>query len=140
MTDPTQAFPTFRYYYLNPGSFGVQEAAAVDNVTTTSSTDVLLNDMTITPGNGYYMVEFQGTFMTDAVGDETVSLALYVNGVVKPSSRVTQTYTKNRKYVLGLQGYVEDLQDDQAVEVRWNTTGGTLNCYERSLIIHRINR
>ena len=111
-------------------------AAAVDDDTTISATDVLVDSMTLTPGAGTYLVWFSGSIEHSA-NNEDITGSIYVGGVLDTDSErlwhrggaqaaiVTSHISPGKVVVNG----------SQAIEGRWRTTDATATMHQRSLII-----
>jgi hypothetical protein len=117
----------------------ITEASATADDTTTSPTDVLMADMTVTPGAGDYMVWFS-TSVEDSAANGVVGVSLYINGV--QVARTERTY-QNAQHgptttPLAFQTAVTGVLDAQAVEVRWRTDSGTATAHQRTLTVLRV--
>lgn len=116
------------------------EATAIANTTTTSTTDVLTNAMTLTPPAGTYMVLFSGS-VTNTAGSAQVSTSIYSGGVqVASSERVYQNV------IFGADTdapfccvAIVTVNGAQAIEGRWRVSGGTGTMFQRSLQIFEVH-
>jgi hypothetical protein len=102
----------------------VTSVSATGNVTTTSTTDVLLTGMTITPGAGNYLVMFSCQQQNNVAASSNI-FSIYVNGVqVAASSRQDRITTATINQAVALQTYVVGVLAGQVIEVRWRVPGG----------------
>lgn len=120
------------------------ETTQTSNTTTSSTSDVLMNSMTVTPAAGTYFIWFSTTVTCPSLA-ATVTATLYVGG-----SAVTHTerhFQVSITGVLGLGGTsdgvlafqdVAAVNGSQAIEVRWRTSTGTATAFQRSLHILRL--
>ncbi len=117
------------------------QASATAETTTTSSTDVLVSGMEMTPGAGDYIVWFSSSFEA-AAADTYQHLSLYADGVKIPASaRVFRTEGSIPATAANAvtHAYITGLGAGQKIEARWRTTGSTAKMYERSLIAMKIS-
>lgn len=108
-----------------------------DNVSTTSSSYVLMPDMTITPGPGTWFVTFSakadGTDM-----DQDMRYALHIDAVIILHTERKQNLASS--FPSNLEEDKIDTQDTvtlaagEAINVRFKTDSGTFNVHARSLI------
>lgn len=73
------------------------QATATDDITTSSTTDVVATGMTLTPPAGTYLVWFSGsgTIDTDQNSPEAVFCSIYSNGTQIPSSEERYASSSN---------------------------------------------
>ncbi len=115
------------------------QASATGDTTTTSTSDVLVNSMTITPGAGDYHIWFSGSVEAAATSYQYVSL--YVNGV-----QLTHTERQIRtegsipatSFPVATHASVTGVGAGQAIEVRWRTSASTATMHERTLVVSKI--
>lgn len=112
------------------------------NLTTTSTTDVLMTGITTTPVAGTYIVWFSN-WLTHSNGNAIITQTMYVGGVAKADSirasipfvgalsAVTQDITAAMQGVITVNG-------SQAVEIRWKTSTGTGTAHNGNLTLLRI--
>lgn len=119
------------------------EVSATADTTTTSTTDVLMNTMTITPVSGTYMVLFSST-VDHSAQSVAVVVSIYVGGsliansVRSPIPRfngvgaitLTPSVVTNGKVVVN---------GSQAIEIRWKTASGTATAHQRTMDIWRVS-
>lgn len=114
------------------------EATATANATTTSGTDALINSMTLTLTAGTYLFMFSAGIQSSNAG-AVITTSFYVGGsqradsvrAIAPFDGGTLSALTGRCGV-SIQGVIT-VNGSQAVEVRWNTTGGTATCGPRTL-------
>ncbi len=128
---------------LNPATTMVTGAGS--NVTTTSTTDVLMTGMTITPAAGTYQVNFV-TSVTHGTADASVSISIYSGGSILAAStmlaipKVSSSFGAPVAATLNHTTMGEvTVNGAQAIEIRWKTSAGTATSVSnRMLLIHRI--
>lgn len=112
-------------------------------VTTTSSTDSLLNGMTITPAAGTYLILFNSDIDSNAAG-AAISVSVYIGG--------TQVASTLRKIIpfdggalsagdargIAATQHIATVNGSQAIEIRWSISSGTASAANRSLITLRV--
>lgn len=119
------------------------EVSFSSNLTVTSTTDVLMTGMTITPVAGTYMVWFS-TWLTHSNGNATITMSLYVGGVQKADSiRVAIPF------VGALSAITQDMplatnalvtvNGSQAIAIDWRTSTGTATAHHGTLNILRVS-
>ncbi|HCM51544.1 TPA: hypothetical protein DIS56_00170 [Candidatus Saccharibacteria bacterium] len=120
-------------------SADVSQATATADATTTSATDVLLDNMTYTPGAGDYVA----IFSTSGVGPSGAVLAfsIYVGGT--KVAHTERAYTMepsipNTEFVPFIAAKVSPTAG-QAVEVKWSRQAGsgTITAHERTLTLYK---
>jgi len=127
--------PEYAELVVNPAPAIIAEAT--DTVETFSDTDVLMPDMTITPGAGKYLVIGSAMFRTTN-GAGFAYLSIYSNG--------TQVAASER-YVTGTATFFEcsslalvTVADSQDIEVRWRDSGpGNAEANNRQLLVHEVS-
>jgi pectin methylesterase-like acyl-CoA thioesterase len=117
-----------------------QEASATANTTTTSTTDVTLNSMSITAGvAGTYLVNCS-TSVTHGTNGAVTTLSIYANGVQNASSSravIARAGNNNFQHMLGTFAIVT-VTAGQVIDARWRTSAGTATAQVRSINILRI--
>lgn len=112
-------------------------AEATADTTTTSTTDVLVAGMTLTPAAGTYKVSFTSSVEVTVAGATTFP-SIYVAGVQEASS---EREIQRTGFLGGLlsQGFaceaIVTVNGSQAIEGRIRTTAGTATIHERTLTI-----
>ena len=117
-----------------------QASATADTPGETSPTDVLVPDMTLTPGAGDYLVWFSGSLVADT-GDSTQHVSLYVNGSqVAHTERqsVLESSIVNTPLPVGFQAKVTGVGALDDIEVMWRTSAGTATMHQRTLVVQKI--
>lgn len=126
----------------NPVTSNYSQATATADTTTTSTSQVLINAMTLTPAAGTYLVQFSTTLDHSAQTTAT-TFSIYSGGVQQAASvRAISTRTN----ALGAQSLpstvatesIVTVNGSQAIEARWSTPSGTATAHVRSLTIVRI--
>jgi hypothetical protein len=115
------------------------QVSATADTTTTSTSDVLIDSMTITPGAGDYHIWFSGSVECNATSYQYVSL--YVNGVQEAHTERqirTEGSIPDNPFVVATHARVTGVTAGQAIEVRWRTTAGTATIHERTLAVTKI--
>lgn len=123
--------------WANPLPVG-QEVESSTNTTTTSTTDVLLTGMTITPGAGTYLVLFTGCSTNNTLSASN-EVSLYLDGV----RQNTTARRKNNDSVVsgtilqGVHAFAKKVtvSAGQTIEVRWKVSAGTGTFNERILTL-----
>jgi hypothetical protein len=115
----------------------VTEVSATAETTTTSTTYVLMNGMTITPAAGNYMVWFS-TAISNNSNLENDYIAIYKGGTIIQSTERRTLLAKNERVPFSTQGKVT-VNGSEAIEIRWKVTNGTGSALERILNIMEIN-
>jgi hypothetical protein len=122
-----------------------QITATIDD-TTSSTTYVQMDSMTLTPGAGNYIIWFS-TSMRGIGGtpSSTLNASIFVGGAqVVESERETRS---EESFDAGLiaalpvatHAYVPYVNDGEAIEIRWKTQNGTATTHQRTLTIQKVN-
>ncbi|MCE9538004.1 MAG: hypothetical protein K8R85_02140, partial [Bacteroidetes bacterium] len=114
------------------------KVSSTSSTTTTSSSYTQINSMSITPGAGNYMVFFQSS-VKNSSDDRTANFSIYVNGAQIAESEIT-IFAPHRESIIPISciAYVTGVLAGEAIEVRWKTSGSTETCYDRTLIVYRV--
>lgn len=117
------------------------QASATTTSGHTGASDSLVNGMTITLGAGDYKVEFS-TSVEVLSNNGAGEFSIYVNGVqvahtVRHVSRAGGS-TSGTQTPLATNAYVTGVLAAQAIEVRAQISSGTLNIFERTMIVTRV--
>lgn len=122
-----------------PGSITIsQNLLAVTKVssditdTTTSLTDVVVAGMSITPGEGDFLVFFDGKAEMDNDG-ANLTVSVYHNGVQIPNTEQSLN-TKDTAFHIGASTYVTGVLAGETIEIRWRVDTNSGFFYNRSLI------
>lgn len=119
------------------------EATATGTITTTSTTDVLMASMTLTPVSGTYLA-MGSTCVDHSAQSVTVTVSLYVGGTLKADSarptvpRFNGVGANTLSPCVATQGIVT-VNGSQAIEIRWKVGSGTGTAYQRTLSIVRLS-
>jgi len=115
----------------------INQVSATNDITTTSTSDVVVTGMTVTPGAGDYLVFFTGSLEnTNANKQGTVSI--YSNGVQIAASEIQSQMPANRPVPISTNAYITGLGAGQAIDIRWNVVGNTGTFHQRTLIVQRV--
>lgn len=118
------------------------EVSFAANITTTSTTDVVLTGMTITPLAGTYLVLFS-TWLTHSTGNDIVTMSIYSGGVQKTDSIraaipfVGALSATTQDMPLATNGVVT-VNGAQAIAIEWHTNAGTATAHNGTLNILKI--
>jgi membrane protein YqaA with SNARE-associated domain len=94
--------------------------------------------MSLTPGAGNYVLWFIcSTFNSNS--SQTNSFSVYVNGVqVTGTLQSIRVPAVNGSVIGSVMTYLTGVLAGQAVEIRWNTTGGTATATNREMILMKV--
>lgn len=122
------------------------QATATGDTTTTSSTDVLMNAMTLTPAAGTYLAIFSTSVESSGTNSD-IRTSIYVGG-----SQVahTERWAVPQFSAGGLGGTpsipipistqaIVTVNGSQAIEGRWRRSGGTATAHQRTLSIIKLS-
>ena len=124
---------------VNPAD--VTQVSATANDTTTSAAYTAVTGMSITPGAGDYLVWFSGSVNGNTNTTEQ-QVSLFVNGVqvAHTERRADQEDSLTNTYFpVALHARLTGVGAAEAIDVRWQTTGGTATMAERTLTVYQIN-
>jgi hypothetical protein len=132
---------------LSGYSTPTQVTATVDD-TTTSTTYVQMDSMTITPGTGNYMIWFStsikgigGTPSTSA----TINASVFVGGaqIVESDRDVRNEESFDSGDIsslpLSTQAFASFVGDGEAIEIKWKTQSGSAIAHQRTLTIQKVD-
>jgi hypothetical protein len=114
-------------------------ASQTGDVTTTSTTDVLLPGLTLTPPAGQYLASFH-TSLGNGNNGAVVFANLYVDGTLQTASQV-RVQRQNQTVIAPacIADFPITVNGAQAVEARWRVSGGTGTSYDsRFLSLRRV--
>lgn len=114
------------------------------NDTTTSSTEAVLDSMTITPVAGKYLVLFS-SWVSHNTASATATFSIYVDSTQKADS--IRTAIPLGGIVIGLSALdipvaingVVTVNGSQAIAIKWKTSSGTATCHQRTMNIIRLS-
>jgi hypothetical protein len=118
------------------------EVNSTTAATTTSTTDVLMTGMTITPVAGTYLVFFS-CWVTNTVGLSNVVISIYVGATQKADS-LRQCEPGSSGLTSGSQNMclatngVVTVNGSQAITIQWHVQSGTGTVTNRTLNILRV--
>ena len=122
------------------GASDLQVTATADT-TTGSSSDVVADSMTITPGAGDYHVWFSSSVENSSTS-QSQFVSIYVNGarVAHTEREMWQESSMDGlvPFPVATHARVTGVLAGQAIDVRWRTTGGTATMHERTLLVSPI--
>lgn len=118
------------------------EVSATADTTTTSTTDVLMNSMTLTPIAGTYLTWFSTT-VDHSNQSVAVVVSIYVGGVLNTASVRSVIPRFNGAGAISLSPCVATngvvtVNGSQAIEIRWKTASNTATAHQRTLDILRV--
>jgi len=138
-----------KYLYAN-GTWALAaltgaEISATASATTTSTTDVLMTGMTITPVSGTYKVMFSSTISSNTTGS-TITISIYSNGtqVAHSVRALTPQFTTGVLASASINMNVTTqamvtVSGTQAIEIRWKIAGGgTATVNQRAMDVFRM--
>lgn len=113
------------------------QVAASGDTTTSSSSDVAVPSMTLTPGAGTYFVFFTSDW-SNSGNNASQFASCYANGVkVGNSERQYARSTTSKRDGLAINCFAT-VDDAQAIEVRWRVSNGTGTIGNRTLTLLRV--
>lgn len=118
------------------------EVSFTSVITTTSTTDVLMTGMTITPPAGTYLVIFS-TWLTHSNGNAPITMSLYFGGVQKADSiRVAIPFVGALSAItqdmpLTING-ITTVNGSQALTIEWHTSTGTATAHTGTFNILKV--
>lgn len=115
------------------GTIGaISEVNAAGDITTTSTTDVISTNMTITPGAGTYQVIFSSDWINSA-NNTSMFISCYQNGTqITNSSRQYLKASANMRVGVTV-SCLATVSAGQAIDIRWRVSNGTGTMGNRSL-------
>lgn len=125
---------TWTQYQPNARHFEVNAAGPV---TTTSTSDVLVTSMTITPGAGTYQVIFTSDLLNNTLGTTTFVCAYAAGAFVTNSNRTLVTTAITLRVPVAL-SCIATVAAGQAIEIRWHVTAGTASMGQRSFSLIKV--
>lgn len=111
---------------------------STNTITSNSTTDVLIADMTLTPPSGTYLVMFSYSVLNSGNGAQRIWTSIYSGGTQKADSeRITgiaggSTASVTTQCIVTVNG-------SQAIEARWRAAAGTNTGYARNLTLLRLS-
>jgi hypothetical protein len=123
----TQHQPNTRYFEVN----------ASGSITTTSTSDVLVTSMTLTPGAGTYMVMFTSDWSNNTSG-AIMTVSCYQNGSLAGNSQRQYSRAATTMTVGVVVSCIATVAAGQAIDIRWRTTTGTGTMGSRSLSLIKV--
>ncbi len=119
-----------------------QEVSFTSTITTTSTSDVLLTGMTITPPAGTYLVLFS-TWLTQSTGNDVVTMSIYAGG-----SQIAASVRSAIPFVGALSAVTQDMplstngiitvNGSQAIAINWHVNGGTGSAHTGTLDVLKV--
>ena len=127
----------------NPGSISIDtvqtslplfQVGQTNEIDITSTTDVLIDGMTLTPGAGAYLAFFSCTAKQSNNFKEII-ISFYQNGVQLPATEMTVQVKNDRKMQIATIGHITGLLAGQAIEVKARVQSHTCTIYQRTLLL-----
>lgn len=119
--------PPGTYY---PTTFLIKESD--HSTTTTSSSDVLMNNMTVNPAAGTYAIWFSGE-LDNSQGNATMVASIYKGNALVPSSQRIVLHNSDIGSFSCMA--VVTVNGSETVEGRWRTDKGTATNFHRTLLL-----
>lgn len=128
-----------------PGSIEIQstdtiiQVSSTTDAVTTSLTDVILDEMVVSPGEGNFLLNFHGSFTVSDDGTD-VSLSVYKNGVKLPCCETHNSAVKNAPSMehIGTMAYIVNNLAGDVIDIRWKISRGTGTFKDRMLLCQKI--
>ena len=115
----------------------ITQVTATADATTTSTTDVLLTGMTITPGAGDYLVFFTGS-VENTNSSKQGPVSIYSNGTQIAASVIQLAAGGGIIIPVATNAYITGLGAGQAIEVRWKVISNTGTFHQRTMIVQKV--
>jgi len=123
--------------YVDQWQPAITSTSATITATTTSTVDVAVVGMSITPAAGTYNVHFN-TVVSNSANNQSITVTLYTDAAALASSAVTATTAAGNQSI-PLSCLAEmTVNGVQAINVRWRTGGNTAAMTARWLTIIRM--
>jgi hypothetical protein len=120
-----------------PG-LAITEISGTSTVTTTSTTDVLADSLTTTPGAGNYLVSANISW-SGSSASLSATFSVYVNGAQMAGSERAIRVTAGGAGMAGvLQEFITGVGAGQTIEIWWRVSTGTGTMTNRNMIIQKI--
>jgi hypothetical protein len=119
------------------GSIAHSEVNAAGDVTTTSTSDVVVTSMSITPGAGSYIVYFSTSIRQSNNGD-SVFLSVYANGVQVTNSQRQYTRAGGATQDVAMIMAKSTVAAGQAIDIRWRVNSNTGTLGNRALVLLKV--
>ena len=118
------------------------EQNSTATVSTTSTTDVLMTGMTVTPAAGTYLVMFS-SWCNQSNGADTIVISLYNGSTLQTGTTRSLIPFPNNLLVSTLNipvatQAIMTATGSAAISVEWHVNGGTGSCYDRTFDLVRI--
>ena len=113
----------------------VSKVSAATSTNTSTTTNTLIDQMTVTPGAGDYLVFFDGLLQHDT-SNRWTAIIIYVNGSpITNTERILNVAATNNWEHIGTMTYITNVGATDDIEVRWRTeTGNTATFNNRAII------
>jgi hypothetical protein len=116
----------------------ITELSATDAPTTTSTTDVVVANLTTTPGAGNYLLTANINW-SGSSASLVATFSIYVNGVQVTGSERNIRVTAGGAGMAGvLYEYVTGVNAGEIVEIRWRVSTGTGTLGNRNFILQKV--
>lgn len=117
--------------------------SATSTVTTTSTSDVLMTGMTITPAIGTYLAIFTGVVQQNDAGN-SATLSFYIGGTQDASSVMDfapfdgGALSAAQASCCAVTHGVYTVNGSQAIAIEWHVSAGTGSVFQRKLTLIKI--
>lgn len=111
---------------------------ATGTTTSTSTTEVLIAGMTLTPSAGTYYVSFSTSAVNSGTGALRFFVSIYVDGTIVDHSERSLGSTGGVVQTVHTHAVVT-VNGSQTIEARWRAVAGTNTAYARSLTAIRLS-
>lgn len=112
------------------------EIVYTNTITTTSASDVLMTNLSITPITGTYAATFYGSFSVSNAG-KIIYMSFYKAGSQITGTEVQTRLATSTTSVTSIAKTIT-FSGSELLEVRWRVNGNTATCYNRTLTIYRV--
>ena len=132
-------------YKINPAD-SQQAQSDTDTAPFSTGTYTQVNSMTLTPGEGDWLVWFSSSMVPNGTGGDTYHVALFSGGSIVPESEReiwvegSIDISPYQSYPVATHAYITGLGATDDVEVRWVRTSGSGNAtmHERTLVVQQV--
>lgn len=131
------------YVTVTPAPIQTTQVTSTSNATTTSTTDVLMTGMSVTPIAGTYLVIFSAVVQQAGAG-QSVTCSIYSGGVQDTASiRDFAPFdggtlsSGSASCCCATQG-VYTVNGAQVIQIDWHVSGSTATVFQRNLTLVRI--
>lgn len=136
----TAAGPDSAFWNLPAGGVNpfIANVKATAGASTSSMTDVLLTDMSLSPGAGNFLLWFSANVSNSNSAQSSI-FSVYVNGVqVVGSERTRRAVATNAQTAIAMSIYVPGVLGGQLVEIHWRVTNSSGTVTNREMTLMRV--